>query len=221
MGTCLWISNVFTFAISVFGIAVSAIYICHQLFRSAKQPNYDEELEKALTELLKEDEKEKTPNTRLGIIIEDYKASNSEIGRRDTITLLVGTILVTSSLVILGTTAKEILGTIAEETLQNFMGIWASVSIGLFLIFLFALHDTGKRLNGLTFDRIKAIEQALTNHFNPNSGKEQHEGYEFGIHSYLHRKTKEQREWWLRLRRTFWADVLMLLSIGWLLLSIT
>lgn len=213
MGTCLWISDVFNFAISVFGIAISAIYICHQVFRSAKQPNCDEKLEKALTELLKEDEKEKTPNTRLNIIIEDYKASNSEIGRRDNITLLVGTILVTSSLLILGTTAKE--------RPQNSMGIWASVSIGLFLIFLFVLHDTGKRLNGLTYDRVEAIEQALTNHFNPKSGKEQHESYNFGIHSYLHRKTREQREWWLRLRRTFWADVLMILSIGWLLLSIT
>jgi hypothetical protein len=186
-----------------------------------KQPNYDKKLEEALTELLKKDEKEKTPNTRLEIIIEDYKAGNSEIGRRDNITLLVGTILVTSSLLILGTTAREILGTIAQERPQDSMGIWASVSIGLFLIFLFVLHDTGKRLNGLTYYRIEAIEQALTSHFNPNSGKEQHEGYNFGIHSYLHRETKEQRVWWLRLRRTFWADVLMLLSIGWLLLSIT
>lgn len=56
----------------------------------------------------------------------------------------------------------------------------AVASIGLYVLWLFILHYTSKKLDEITYSRIKAIKKALSERI----------GYEFGIHRYIDKETK-------------------------------
>jgi hypothetical protein len=59
---------------------------------------------------------------------------------------------------------------------------------------------------------MKAIEQALTGYL----------GYDFGTYSYVSKKilvSDKKIANWIRLRRTFWGIILLLISLAWLFLS--
>lgn len=100
-------------------------------------------------------------------LLKDYEISNKETERRENITLVVGTIMITSSFIILGNSFS-----------QNVTGsrvIGAIASIMLFLLWAFILHYTSRQIDGLSYARMKAIEETLSDP--PN--------YQFGIHSFL------------------------------------
>jgi hypothetical protein len=209
MNICLSISDLFAFLIAIVGILLSFGYIIKQVLFPPKT-EHDEGVEKMVTAWLDEDkEKGLSKDAKIDLILKDYETANGEIGRRDNITLIIGTILIGSSFLILGNTAVKPSQPISVYTLA---------SVGLFTIWLLALHDTAKRLNYITYRRIRAVEQALTKSF---KDRDDALGYNFGIHSYIDKATEGQTAWWLRLRRTFWAIVLFLLSLAWLLLSVS
>jgi hypothetical protein len=197
------ISDFFTFLLSIFGIALSLYYILKQWFSPIGLS--DKELEKKLSDWLKDwwNTKELNKAEKLDVILGDYTATLTEIAGRDNVTLLTGTILVTSSLIILGNAA------LAKPDFPIY--VCAFASIGLFSTWLVFLHETAKKLNTLSYIRTRAIEQAITQNLN----------YPFGIHSYIYEVTGKMIAPWLRMRRRiFWYCVLLLLSFAWVLLTI-
>jgi len=138
---------------------------------------------------------------KLDVILKDYEISNREIERRDHITLLIGSILITGSFL----TLLYYLSNFKELT--NIRSIFALTSIFSFSLWLFFLHYTSVRLDNLSYSRVRTIEEALREKF----------GYEFGIHWYLHRKIHGDK--WISWRRKFWGIIFGLLSFAWLLSS--
>lgn len=200
--------NFVTLAISIEGIVISSLYIILRLF-SVVDKGYDEKLKQDILNWIR-NTGENSNNEKMKILLKDYETANAEIGRRDNITLLVGTILITASLLILGNIA-----TTNSANHTDSIAVYALVSIGLFTIWLFVLHETNNRIDAHSYKRIKAIEEALTNYL----------GYDFGIHSYIYKKTRAEGEndkpiWWLKVRRVFWGIILFLLSLTWMLLSV-
>lgn len=207
-GNMIQIADCFTLLISHIGVFVSVIYIIWEAFRSYDTKADIEEEQKSIEQWLKENDQDNNKNNRLKIILADYASGNEEVRRRDNVTLLVGSILITSSFIILG-------NVMLKSDLP--ISIFSLASIGLFLIWLLALHETGKKENKITYDHLKAIEAALTQHFKGQDGSLK---YSFGTHYLICRRSSDQKEWWLRGRRMFWAFVLLLLSIAWMLLSL-
>jgi len=197
------ISDFYTFSISIAGIIFSIIYFLIHAFQRFHTDKDIESEQKTIFDWIKKDD---SNGKRLKVVLADYETSNEEVRRRDNVTLLVGTILITSSFLILGNVALK-----PDQP----RSIYALASIGLFSIWLFVLHETGKSINKITYDHLKAIEKALTRYFNENAQPD----YRFGIHSLVCEKTGDQIVWWLRMRRMFWAFVLLLLSLSWMLLS--
>lgn len=193
-----------TLLISSIGIALSVCYFFYQALKPYHTKNDVNKEQESIVEWLREGDDGK----KLKLLLADYASGNEEVRRRDNVTLLVGTILITSSFVILGNiTLKQDLP----------IGIFSLASIGLFTIWLLALHETGKKINKITYDHLKSIEEALTQHFAGENGAQK---YSFGTHRYVCDKTLDQSVWWLRGRRMFWAFVLFLLSVAWMMLSI-
>jgi len=48
-----------------------------------------------------------TAKERLDVVLKDYEITNKEVERRENITLLIGSILITGSILVLGNTAAE------------------------------------------------------------------------------------------------------------------
>jgi len=212
--------DLITLLLSMGGIALSLFYILNVWCYNV-DTHYDSELESSLVKWLRSGKNDGDLDyKKLNIVLKDYETTSEEMGRRDSITLIVGTILITSSLITLGNAA-----TIADN---HPIYTYAVASIGLFSIWLLLLHDTTKKVNSRSYERIKAIEQALNDYFKhclEREKKEESVHYDFGIHSYIEKRTrasngKDKPVWWLCLRRTFWGMILLLLSIAWLLLSI-
>ena len=211
------ISDILTASVSMFGIVLSLFYIFRGLSRCVKDPHYDKKFSKALVAWFKKSTS--SLDQKLRVVLKDYETANAEIGRRDNIGLLIGTILVTSSFLILGSAIKE-------KPIN--IGVYAFASMGLFLVFLLILHGTTEKLDSISYRRVKAIEQALTDFFKEDlkkSNKEEIKNFDFGIHSYIFERTltaeRNRAKIWLRIRRVFWDVVLLLLSLAWLSLAIT
>lgn len=195
-----------TFLVSLVGIIIALFYIRKQWL--SPTPERDTQLEDEIAGWIRDPWKSLPLNKKekLDILLRDYEAATAEVGRRDNITLLTGTVLVTSSLIILGNTALS-------KPAQ--LGVYGLASIGLFSIWLFLLSETAKGLNDLSFVRINAIEAAIKAAIAPDSE------YEFGIHSFIRKKTLNISVPWLKYRRRiFWYVVLLLLSVSWMLLSV-
>lgn len=188
--------------VSLIGIIIALFYIRKRWL--SPNPEKNAQLEEEIARWLR-DPWESLPLNRkekLDILLADYEAASAEVGRRDNITLLTGTVLVTSSLIILGNTA---LSKPAK------LGIYGLASIGLFSIWLFTLSETSNKLNELCFERISAMEAAII----------QNCEYKFGIHSFIRKRTNNIGVPWLKYRRRiFWYVVLLLLSVSWMLLSV-
>ena len=206
MWLSMHVSDWFTFLVSEVGILLALFYLW-RAYSFSDQGN-DTDLENKVAKWIKAEEKNYIKHDKLTVVLKDYQISIAEVHRRDNITLLIGSILTTSSLLILA-------NSISERVAQP-MSIYALVSIGLYSLWLFVIHDTAKRLGKITYNRIKAIEKALSDKEISN--------YNFGIHSYIIKKTRkcceERPVLWLRIRRTFWGIILFLLSLAWLLLSL-
>lgn len=196
------ISDLVTFIVSIVGIGLSISYIMFQAFRPFHTRDDISKEQEKIEKWLKNDTEK-----RLNLMLNDYEIANNEVGRRDNVTLLVGSILITSSFLILGNTALK-------PDQPTF--IFSIASIGLFSIWLFVLHETGKKTNSLTYNHMKAIEGAIRSSSQDEKDKI---GYDFGNNLTICDKTNDQSVWWLRVRRMFWAIVLLLLSLSWLLLS--
>lgn len=180
--------------ISMIGIGLSCSYIYRiKVLFSFSGQGCNNELKDKLSQAIY--------NGNIDGVLKDYEISNKEIQRRDNITLIIGSILITISLLILAYTS------VSENSTPR--SIYAGSSIGLYSIWLFVLHYTSKKLDTLSYERIKVIEEVLSKHL----------GYGFGIHSYISKKTSG--ELWLFLRRIFWGFVLLLLSFGWMLFSVS
>jgi hypothetical protein len=186
MDVQLSISDPVALAISIFGVVISAVYLFIRLSSCARKEDYDTELKKELDEWLDGDKTKPPDCQKVEVLLKDYETATSEIARRDNVALIVGTILVTSSLLIFATYA----GT-------NPISIYAFASIGLFSVWIWLLHYTGSKLDDLSYDRIKAIEEALKDRL----------GYKFGIFSYIFSRTYPKNKCkpvlWLRFRRIF------------------
>jgi hypothetical protein len=213
------IINYYGFFISLFGIGISLCLILRALF-SCKKEEYDVKLKNRLKEWLNDQINDKD---KMNIIFEDYRISNEELGRRDNIVLLGGTILISASLLIVAESSK-----IDTDTLSKY----AFASIGLFLIWLLFLHETAKKLDDITYNKIKAIERTINEIIDIKASKKNDSEKDkderkcnpfplFGIHTYTHENTNKQTSLWLRFRRTFWYVVLLVLSLAWISFFIT
>jgi len=191
------------FVVSLSGVILATILIIRQWCGRPGQP--DENLARTLEEWFISSSAwiPRSEGLVPNFILEDYRSSNDEVGRRDNITLLTGTIIVTSSIIILGNAAIS----------QHVYPLWifALASIGLYSVWIVFLYETSKKCNEIVYGRIRAIEKVLTHHT----------GWPFGVQDYINERTHGQRSIWLHcVRRIFWYVVLMLLSLAWLLLSV-
>jgi hypothetical protein len=170
----------------------------------------EEELKKEVGDLTSKIKKVLNSNKEDGIelIVKDYETSCKEIERRDHITLLIGTVLITAATLVFNA------GFSAHPSARFLL---ASVSILLFSVWLWAMHYTSVRLNNLSYIRIRAIEEALSGHLTNKATEKALSDdvtYKFGIHQYLFEKT--QRQDWIKFRRWLWGYVSLLLGFGWL-----
>ena len=129
-------------------------------------------------------------------VLKDYEIMNRETDSRGNITEAVGAILITASFLILG-------NAVAKEVDLGLKYALAAVSMALYVVWFFFLELTTRKLDGMTFSRMRAIEDALTLRFH----------YKFGIHNYVKYETGKAR--WLEFRRHCWLVVLILLFAGW------
>ena len=137
-------------------------------------------------------------------ILKDYETMNREIHNRSVITEAVGAILITASFLILA-------NTVAYKVTLNSKYSMCIISMLLYVLWFFVLHNTTKELDNMMFSRIRAIEEALSDEKKLN--------YDFGIHRYIRGETRNTH--WIGIRRRFWVWVLLLLFSGWgLILSI-
>lgn len=207
-------SDPFTFWISLGGFVLSIIYIL-------MMPEWGTDHETYCFFPL---------NENIDVLLKDYEITNDEIARRGHITLLVGTILVAAAFLIVGQTLVEsnvilIGGSNAvgknNETETN---LAALASIGLYSIWLFVLHGTSKRLDNMTFARLKAIEVRISQTINYRRG------YQFGVHSFIKREfdkslrkkrflARIRTEWWIWVRRRFWGWIYLFLCLYWMYVS--
>jgi hypothetical protein len=208
-----------TFIVSAVGITISSIYILSRFlhhWNRSNNPDIDEKTKKALTEMFKKLKEARgtdaNPSEALRVVLDDYDTSTDEIGRRDNILLLVGTILIGSSLLTLGNVAQKEVGSPSHF-------FYALGSIGLYAIYLLVMHETAVPLNALTYKRMKAIEVSLTDYLRPKD-QEESASYKFGIHSHIYTETHGGKDLWLCLRRSFWGILLLFLSLVWMLSSL-
>jgi len=183
----------------VFGIvlAVGITLAVVSLFWSKYEKTEQDRKEDCGNYLLYIDRVSNTAETHIDVVLKDYETMNREIQNRGTITLGVGAILVAASFLILGNTATN-----KGLALDTKFAV-AIVSILLYILWLFVFHDTTKKLDNMTFSRLRAIEKGLRQRF----------GYDFGIHTYLKDQVEKTR--WIKYRRPFWVWILVLLFIGW------
>jgi len=187
-----------TLMVSFAGMIFAAISLLTEASESSEKE--DSEFIEAIVDSIRNN----ADGNALDTVLKDYETVNREIERRENINLLVGSILVTASILILGNTATK--------GIPKFP--YAITSIAIFILWLLVLQNTSKKLDAMLFVRTRAIEKALTQSY----------GYDYGIHTYLQTKTKDkcgETIWWLRIRRGFWSYVLFLTSFAWLLLSST
>lgn len=187
-----------TFWLSIGGICVGVIFCWLRSWFVEDETELSELTQDMLISLSMKDHK-----NALDAVLKDYETTNKEIDRRENITLIVGTILITGSLIILGNTATA-------NPVTRFP--YAFSSILLYVLWLLASHLTTTKLDYMTFTRARAIETALKEHF----------GYDFGVHKYVMDKTnnKDETAPWVEIRRNFWGIILIALSISWLVISV-
>jgi len=205
--------NPLNFLPSIIGMLIAFIFILYQSVKYQflpKEKNYDEEVRQNLSAIL-ELQRIGSIGSRDSIIngvLKDYEISIREIERRDNIFLIIGSILVTASLLILAETVSK--------TSTHPIWIYALASIGTYVIWLFAIHETDNKLDEFAYKRIKAIELAVSDHLRRDN-KDKEKIALFGIYSYIYEK--KRIIWWLPLREYFWYVILLFLSIAWLLIA--
>jgi len=187
-----------TFWLSIVGVCLSVIFFW---FRSGIDDNKQEcpvLTRDILISLAMKDHKD-----ALNTTLKDYEITNKEVERRENINLIVGTILVTASLIILGNTAN--VGHAPKFP-------YALSSISLFSLWLFVLHYTTAKIDSMVYPRLRAIEEAMTQHF----------GYAFGVHKYTYgtMKDEDRNFQWVEFRRGFWGIIMIALSTSWLVISL-
>jgi len=185
------------FSLGFIGVGISFFYF----FRR------DREIKKYKT--IKEEYLKKLENVdisnkqNLSILLTDYNTSNKEIERRENITLVIGTIMLTSSFLMVNEAIKN--------GINDFTVYYGILSIGIYTIWLLILHDTTRKIDNLSYPRIRAIEEQINSHIK----------YGFGVHSFLFSKLyeKDPIELSFFLRKIFWGITLLFLSLIWIFLS--
>lgn len=187
-----------TFWLSIGGICLGAIFCSLRSRIERDKPECSELTRNILISLAMKDQKD-----ALNATLKDYEITNKELERRENINLLVGTILVTASLIILG-------NTVSASSPTKFP--YAFSSVLLFVLWLFVLHYTTAKLDAMTYPRMRAIEEAMTQHF----------GYAFGVHLYTYGQMENNGGTfrWVEVRRQFWGIILIALSTFWLVISL-
>jgi len=137
------------------------------------------------------------------LLLKDYDITNQEIERRENITLVVGSILIAAAFLI---ASQPFL--INNKTL---IPIAALASIVLYLLWLFVLHLTTKYIDEIAYIRIHVLEERI-------SELEKSKGYKFGVHTFLQEQIKEKV--WIKVRRSFWGLLFIMLCGYWILISI-
>lgn len=199
------IGSIITAIALLLGFGISTVFILYEwVFRvtPSNDKGFDEDLKEDLDKWLSENDEKMNCCDKLNSILKDYDISCSELRRRDNIVLVIGTIIITASLLIFGNAVNA--------SQSNLFPIYAFASIVLYSIWLICIHWTSNKLDDIQYRRIKAMEKSLTRHLS----------YDFGMYSYIRSKISD-KDYWLRLRRSFWDVILLLLSFAWLLMSLS
>lgn len=133
------------------------------------------------------------------VLAEDYKIWTNNVYQRQTITLIVGTILLSSSFTILNEYVREPAGEMWGS---------ASLSIGLYLFWVLVLHWTSRKFNAAVYDRLNVLDVSISECV----------GYKFGVNQPLN--VIRQGNWSTKFRSLFWQLLLMLLSLIWLMVGV-
>lgn len=199
--------DIVTLMISVVGLLIGVAYL-HLVEKWHEEKDEASDFKRRARDALL------THQIHIDAFLKDYEITNREVERRENIGLIIGSILITSSFIILGNT------TLSAGQLPKFP--YAATSVSLFAIWLFVLHGTTVKLDKIAYTRLRNLEVILSEYL----------GYDFGIHSHLRLTTRKKKtqekakddkiesEWWLDCRRSFWGLVLILLSVAWFLVSI-
>jgi len=181
------------------GLLLAIGYQCLVCRDKEEQNERERKLRKEYVPPMQRDIEE--PNIEL--ILKDYETMNREIHNRAIITQGIGAILIGASFLILGNVA---MGKCLSQNSKYSMSI---VSLGLYVLWLFVFHRTAKKLDDMTYGRIRVIEGVLSKE------EEKNKKCDFGIHRYIYSEAEKSR--WISFRRGFWTEVLILLFIGWAL----
>ena len=119
-----------------------------------------------------------------------YEQISAGIRSRDNISIIAGTVLITASLLLLGSCAG-LSGFIIKLPI-----IFASLAI--YTIWLIGFNVTTKKVNDLDYSRLKEMERFSNCNIN--------------IHSHRLEKVKDEN-WWKHLRRKIWLWLLWVLII--------
>ncbi len=204
----IFITDILTFFLSRLGIALSICYICIEAIRSNNNKEDIADEAKKIVSWLNTGFNIREKNERIKVLLADYKSGNEWIVKGQNVTYVTGTILIVASFTLLGTAA-----TLSCKSI----GAFSLASIGLMVTWLLALQVTGKKKDKITFNHLKAIETALTNHFNNIPKDKTNLQYHFGIHL---PQENNLPVCWRKVRYMTWAFVLLILSLSWLLLSV-
>jgi len=118
----------------------------------------------------------------------EYETFNSEVARRGEAFIISGTIFVTLSFLILAQASSH------EITCCHRI-VLAYTSLAIYSIWLFLFGYTARRLDKLSYTRIHSIEKKL----------------KIRVHRYVDEATRNTL--WIAFRRSFWAIVLVALSV--------
>ncbi len=133
------------------------------------------------------------------VIIDDYKEWNRSVQQRQTISLVVGTLLLTASFSVLSNTVQKNQGLISFN---------AFLSIGLYMFWALVLHWTEREFNTESYKRMRIIEATLGMIF----------GYKFGVHYSMNEIRVNKKKF--KIRTLFWQLLLFLLSLIWFLIGV-
>ena len=132
-------------------------------------------------------------------MINNYDVCNQNINQRETITLIIGSILLSSSFAIIG---QYLISKNGSLTYSSFL------SIGLYAFWVLILHSTTRVYEKEAYERLNVLELTLKELL----------GYEYGISNRLNKARHDN--WYMKIRTCFWQLLLLFLSGTWLIISL-
>ncbi|TET19328.1 hypothetical protein E3J74_07125 [Candidatus Bathyarchaeota archaeon] len=165
------------YVIVIFGILVSSYYI------------YEDRIEDSEACKKKEQQIPKYKDNE-ALFKFQYEYIGEGIRSRDSISIVAGTVLITASLLLLGSCAQF------PDFISKLPIVFASLAI--YSLWLIGFNLTTKKVNALDYSRLRKMEKETD--------------YNINIHTYRLGKVKDEN-WWKHLRRKIWVWLLWVLII--------